>query len=222
MMNTKKPPVALAVTILATAFPAAAATLVTGAGPDQGITLVSSDVIYALNISGLPTPAYVGPFQGVTFQTAYPEITVASGGWGVFGNANTQFNGGNAEEQALDSLAKELFFSATDGSLKITGLIAGDSYKLDILQTIGPYTSRNQNILVNGVTLDSVVLTQNSGQLWNSSLTGIADANGEILLGFDGTSGDGPVFSSLMVSVPEPSGLLLGALGLLPLCRRRR
>lgn len=228
MTQPIKPILRSALALLALALPTSAATLVTGAGSGQGISLVSANVVYALNITGIPSPNYLGPFQGVTFQAGNPNLTVGSGTWGVFGNANTDFSGGTAEEQALNNLAKEIFFTVkitngVDGTINIAGLQAGTSYHLDLLQTIGGYASRTQDILLNGTVVDTVALTQNSGDVWNTSVTGVADIDGRIVLGFDCTTGDGPVFSTLVVSsVPEPSALLLGGLGALGLLRRRR
>lgn len=218
-----------------------AATLVTGGDPGNGITLDPSNVVTAMNVNGDAT------FQGVSFLGTDPNITIDpnQGTWGLYTNAfngaPTTFGNGDTQDQVLNAIAGDLDFgtgSSTTGpdgfrsyGVNITGLTPGNNYRLDVIETDGNATGRTQTVFVNGALEDTVGLTQGSATnpslVYDSQVNGVADSSGDIALGFDQVTSQGPVFSAIVVSnaVPEPGSLALlgmGAACLLPVMRRHR
>lgn len=207
-----------------------AATLLTGGDAADGWILPSAgDVIFAVGMGNTGAT-----LQGVTFTTSSPQLSGATGFFGV----SLSYPSPSADDTALAAIGNRLHFSGGVTNLTMTLLNPGQTYQLDQLFTAGGFTERSMQVFidsdgdgtVDATAIDTLNLS-NPNNVFLVRTTAKADLNGTIRVqltpfnntGGGGFAGDGTVLSAVVLSiVPEPSAALLGGLGLLALLRRRR
>ncbi|WP_035610629.1 LamG-like jellyroll fold domain-containing protein [Haloferula sp. BvORR071] len=184
----------------------AATAPLTGGDAGQGLT-VTAQYLKGVNL-GVGTARTV---QGATFTGAPAAGFTVTGLGGFTGNftGNLNFGAGetSANDTAMTELARTLFFGGGGMDVAITGLTAGTSYQLNLIQSVTTsFGPREQAILLNGTWQENVMLTQgNNAKI--TTLVATANGSGQIALGlrpsgsYGGTGPqDGAVLSGIAVT----------------------
>ena len=211
---------------LAVALPAQVTVTLSGGDPGEGLTLDASRVVYAYNLNGSGNVTWQNVvFSPLTIGVTDPTFTSTTVD-PFAGQTSTNDN-------ALRSLLQSLAWDDGGGQAlrhEFTGLTAGATYRLDVLQFSGYFAAREQAIIANGSLVGILEISQTVGK--NTSFTAQADSSGMITLllaqsgAYGGTGNqDGAIYNAVVLSsIPEPStyALVVGVMAIGAAIWRRR
>ena len=212
--------------VFASRLAAQATGIFIGGDPGEGLTLDASRVVFAYSINGSGSVTWQGVvFTPLALGVSDPTFTSTT---------DDPFPGQNStNDTALRTLLQSLAWDDGGGQPlqhDFTGLTAGASYRLDVLQFSGYFAAREQAIVVNGSLVGLVEISQTDAK--NTSFTAQADSSGKITLllaqsgAYGGTGNqDGAIYNAVVLSsIPEPAtyGLVVGVAAILAAGWRRR
>lgn len=169
-----------------------------------GLFSTIGTLIEAQNLGGLATT-----FDGISF----------SAGSQTFG---ATFDGFHESSEALSSTAT---YGSAAGTINLTGLVVGHTYKIQALVFDGRWTSAGYGAIFDGTNLGSYAngvasTTWGTGMLATGTFT--ADSASQSFTVGNAGGSQLNAFTLHQTAVPEASSLLLGVLGSFGLLRRNR
>ena len=152
------------------------------------------------------------------------DIAVTSG----FGSTNNVHNGGSPSLTPSTASIDAFFSNSSTGStLTLSQLDPTLTYSFRFFASVfrGDSISRNARYTVGGSSVE--LDPYNNSSTWSAPISGISpDVNGNIVIdvrqGLGNNGGNYLLGIVEITTVPEPASAFLGALGLIPLLRRRR
>jgi len=197
--------------LISTAYGCLGAVPLIGGDAGEGLDVDVANFSVAANFGDVNSRS----LRGVTFLGVPNERFVTAALPGFAGNFTGGFAFGAEEVSANDlqmsELVRTLWFGAAGLNVTVNGLQAGSVYRVDLIQSVNTFASREQAVLISGVWQENVLLIQGNNARVSTMVT-TASAEGEILIGlrpsggFGGTGPqDGAVINGILItSEPNP------------------